>query len=1412
MKKLKVYFISVLAACGLFYSASAIPPMPPGPVDPTIDPADDATYYLNVATNFVNNATTQMSVVTQTMNLQATSLLNKYVGKFQGFMGGMFKKKQELPATKKIEESTVADIYNPIDVQKAMYTMFFEYPAVCDDRSDQQNAQDCKDYDKMREEFYQDTIIEIYTAVRELEKKFPEIEDSIASLETALAEGKNGAEKPENGNNAIIKNLYNTYDTLNTILKVIEEIEAMKIQYFATQAIGSNTVRPRTPEKAEQDALNEWFMPTQAKIARAKVNVKETLQFADQADTKKKLKYSSMTFAETPDMGTQAPFSGSAEDVALMEKIGAAQKGLKETIQVHNQIQLLDALRAAYDNYNKQKRLHEKSIEALKKTEKCAINYYATMYENPQKVWNGGLPESMVTNHEQRKGISGWAFKAYSLAKAGDSGVMDDMLENVEADDFSDVQVDTGSVDVRDLSSNENLSSTINKETASGFKDAQKERSLTAMMSESERVPWNIASEMGHMLAEDQFKNGKNGKWGTAKKLYPVWRDTKSYYDQYLDGKYEGIIKRLDLFNTNKLALEIAEKINNMSDDENKAQNATIIRRIKSALDEDQQISSADLDALVAEKKQKLDQLYQTKESQLSAINQQKNKVLQELTSVQEELNRLASQLQTALEDKKKAETTISAMESLINTLYKYEIDKEALEYIEMEKHEYQKERNGNIIEQSSLYHGIYQNMEKLGYAQLWKQEIKQEDDLFKKEEPREVETYTEQVIKVKEIEEEEPISLLVAQSTLAKNRKLSLELEQKIIEINEKIRKAEAQKASLKKVIDEDLSNKKDVIKEQYVLAANNVTQIYDAKLLDEENKYQTALRKFNNIDLVAYYKEKFNSLTYGYSGIGYSSSLIDILTDARSLVNDARGTAQEMVRNTRRKMADMGDALYETENHSKIVAMHKQLMENLKKLPEGELKNFGSKVNAYASYSGIINLLRSVYTTYIVEDACVNNYCYEPDKEYFVSVNGKRRDFLAPKSVYQNALASVRETIYFDVNDYDLIPKSKEGVVSPRDIIQNLSYIPDIWKKILTSPAYVEKDIDFAELLEPAEGKEDKPRRMLANSGLYPCLYENYVVTSEGDRYVIYSKTPTSFFGGIFGSSSIIEDDEKAYKKLLEKGYAQCQDMRIWGSGSYLTVKNLSEDVAGEARVKGYSTFPFDDDEETDNGKAKISDVSELSYLFKYDNGLKYNDLALQALHSLSESNKNMNGDMGQSLVLYDQLILSHSQIGEFLKAIDKEQSMAEAVLNMKVEIEEAKQNLQELFDKAGFVASSDFDISKDSDYNLARNKLLNYRNSQINRIASSLSSAQSSQNDIIRERLKKINNVLAAMRKDAQAYTTIGENSADNAELAQSIRTETANREVAAKQKQKADEAFENEINKTGKVFCYQLIDNM
>ena len=59
--------------------------------------------------------------------------------------------------------------------------------------------------------------------------------------------------------------------------------------------------------------------------------------------------------------------------------------------------------------------------------------------------------------------------------------------------------------------------------------------------------------------------------------------------------------------------MEIAEKLNNLSGDENKTKNAETIRQLKSMIAKESEVSGADLDSIVAEKKQKLDQLYQAK-------------------------------------------------------------------------------------------------------------------------------------------------------------------------------------------------------------------------------------------------------------------------------------------------------------------------------------------------------------------------------------------------------------------------------------------------------------------------------------------------------------------------------------------------------------------------------------------------------------------------------------------------------------------------------------------------------------------------------------------------------------------------------------------------------------------------------
>ena len=117
------------------------------------------------------------------------------------------------------------------------------------------------------------------------------------------------------------------------------------------------------------------------------------------------------------------------------------------------------------------------------------------------------------------------------------------------AEDFEEADYDE-TADPNDLTKLESKIGTDERPSSSGFKDAKKEEEANSQLKESRRIPWNIGAEAARMLAEDQLKNGKDGSWGKAKVLYPVWKDTQSYYNQYIEGKYDSIAKSLEAFNT----------------------------------------------------------------------------------------------------------------------------------------------------------------------------------------------------------------------------------------------------------------------------------------------------------------------------------------------------------------------------------------------------------------------------------------------------------------------------------------------------------------------------------------------------------------------------------------------------------------------------------------------------------------------------------------------------------------------------------------------------------------------------------------------------------------------------------------------------------------------------------------------
>lgn len=1407
------YIITLIIVCGINISANAFL-LPPGPMTPTVDPVSDVTFFMDTATTTIQNATAQASAYVQSINQKAKAALSKYTGKFTGFANGIFKKekKQPLPGTKEIKESKNFDIYDPASIQAAIYELFFEYPVDCNDKDKPDNKLICQAYDNLAQEFYEDTIIELYTSTRELEKQFEMLENSVNELETALNKGKNGAESPED-ENGVWKNAYNAYDTMNSILKIIEEVEAMRIQYIAVQAIGSRTAYPMTPEPenkentetTDKNASNDIFSEN-TKLAHAEYHRQETLQFAQKfseaqdneqvadndsqssslveqnalASEKKKPVYKrTVNFVAAPESRLKNPYADNQENIALLEKLNSAYEKLKDAIAVHNQIKGLSTIQGQYEAYDKAKKIHEKALQSLKLSEQCAINYYREMYDDPEKMWNGGVSIDEAGDLSKRKGLSGWAVTAYNLAKAEDTGMV------VDADAFSEINSDTSALEGGGL---ENLDKVnINKDSG-GFKNAAQEEKVNESLQESERLTWNIGSQAAQMLAQDQAKNGKNGKWGKAHKLYPVWKDTQAYYMQYLEGKYDGIKKRLNALNMLDLSLLLAEELNNMVENQEERQhNASALSSLSSKIKKEKSEVTSDIDAVISSKKAKLDQLYNAKEQKLANLAKQKQNIINNINQIQERIDSLSLERQDAMEQKQEAETTAAAMEDKVKRLYKRQLDLPTTKVLEIETKEYKQNINATALEKQSFntYQGFYEQTQRIVNAQM-SISAKNQTEKENLTQP-DIKTYVETKNVVKEIENDETEDLIEAQAVLEDSRQQSIELGNKQVNLAKQIEKLKNEQEKLKTRIETEITPQEEAVKAQYVIDTNEATLSFDKKIQAEEEKYAKALQKIDSLNLASYYKEHFNTPVTTGVGELYLFSLPDILQTAQNLVSDTRNAVNEMISDTLDEMAAMGDNLYNPNYHEQVVSYHKELMNKLKTLPQKELIEFSSNIESYSKSAGIMALLKTIYQTYIIEDACTYNYCYTDDIEYFVSNNGKRRDFRAPMNVPEIPLPTMREMVYFDYKTYDNIAKTNDNKIAAEELLQNIPYIPEIWKYILRSPAYVEKDIDLSTIIIPS------PER-LANGGIYPCLYKGYLVTSLGDKYRLYGKMANVF------STAEVKKEEETYKQILEKGYQPCQNIEISGNGRYLTVKNIAEDVSGEAELKSYSEF-----KETLNN-------SELGQLLAYNEGLKYNTLAEKSFKRLSEINKKGDDKQKQKDILYDVASLNQNQIGDFLKKVDFEQECRQNMAEMSVEIRSTQKTLNEMFSKIGFEPSSDFNLSKEEDYNQAYDVLMRYRNQLLTSAIAEIKDIQENDNEVIVERITKLNNLIKALQKDNKAYTVLEETSEDNAELDENIKSEQANRKVLEKYKKQAEEDFEKQLNQIGNVYCAELVGNM
>lgn len=264
------------------------------------------------------------------------------------------------------------------------------------------------------------------------------------------------------------------------------------------------------------------------------------------------------------------------------------------------------------------------------------------------------------------------------------------------------------------------------------------------------------------------------------------------------------------------------------------------------------------------------------------------------------------------------------------------------------------------------------------------------------------------------------------------------------------------------------------------------------------------------------------------------------------------------------------------------------------------------------------------------------------------------------------------------------------------------------------------------------------------------------------------------------------------------------QCNDITIQSKGGllgnlYVTVEDKIEEVTAPAKVVLFQEF---------SGSTSHSELGTL--LRAGDNGIYFNvapETVLSRLSKMAEETSQENNSYQKNMQdeVYKKTLLNKNQFGNFLTFVEQEISYRQALEELKLSVDEAKETLLEQLEKAGFKPSADYDLAKQEDYDLTKNTLNRRKNTLVNEGFEEMEAVQVKDNDVVEERLSKIRNILTALRKDKNAYIPLTDVTDSGASLDESIKTEEVNRQVTEEYKKRADEEFEKQIKSYPIPFC-------
>lgn len=124
-------------------------------------------------------------------------------------------------------------------------------------------------------------------------------------------------------------------------------------------------------------------------------------------------------------------------------------------------------------------------------------------YDDPEKVWTGGpISDENTANYDLRSGISGWAIKAFEIAKA-------ETTAPVDSDDGVVAEIDL--IDTGDMTKRSENEAAY-KEKAQGLSSPDEEEKVEAINRETELIAWKSAPKRPKSLRKTNILPIRSGE------------------------------------------------------------------------------------------------------------------------------------------------------------------------------------------------------------------------------------------------------------------------------------------------------------------------------------------------------------------------------------------------------------------------------------------------------------------------------------------------------------------------------------------------------------------------------------------------------------------------------------------------------------------------------------------------------------------------------------------------------------------------------------------------------------------------------------------------------------------------------------------------------------------------------------